>query len=201
MVGVIRRLNKLTSKLVRLRIGPGAAILPNTVSRIHLEFAHKINGGHMGPRKFWRTALPRLKYWNPAIPMIVNRVREQEKPATMTLYFREPGAPVKADVPQPSSSFDGLSKAPPPAEGERIVTINMSNRRSEAILQEFLEKTGAVPVQPTPQDELELREAEEREAQGAIDRERVKREIDAAKREKRMIAQALSEAAAIKSAL
>jgi large subunit ribosomal protein MRP49 len=176
--------------------GQGAQAFP-PVQPLHLYS----RGLTYPDRKFWRNFLPRLKYWNPAVPMIVNRVREQDTPATMTLYLREPGAPVKTDVPTPSSSFDGLSKAPPPAEGERVVTINMSNRRSESILQEFLEKTKAVPVQPTPQDELELREAEEREAQGAIDRERIRKQNEAEKREKRMIAQALSEAAAIKSEL
>ncbi len=37
-------------QLVRLRTGPGAAILPHDVTRIHMEFNHKYNDGHMGPR-------------------------------------------------------------------------------------------------------------------------------------------------------
>ncbi|KAL2019430.1 hypothetical protein VTK56DRAFT_9635 [Thermocarpiscus australiensis] len=200
MVGVIRRMNQLKA-LVRIRNGPGAAVLPRDVTRIHLEFAKKWNNGHLGPRKFWREALPRLKFWNPAIPMIVNRTNDQEGPATLTLYFREPGATLKSDIPQPSSSTDGFSKAPEPAEGERVVTIDMKNRRSDAILREFMDKSGAVAVMPTPQDEAEMREAEELEARSAIDRVRIKKMVDAQKREKAMIAQAHSEAAAIKAAL
>lgn len=37
-------------QLINIRCGPGAAILPPEVTRIHLDFATKINGGHMGAR-------------------------------------------------------------------------------------------------------------------------------------------------------
>ncbi len=120
-------------------------------------------------RKFWREALPGLKYWNPAVPMVVNRSREPGTPATLTLYFREAGVKLP-DLVQPSSSTDGSSKAPEPVPGERAVAIHMKNRRSEAILKEFMDKSGAVRVKPTPEDETELQEVAEREAQGAIDR-------------------------------
>ncbi|KAK4102580.1 hypothetical protein N658DRAFT_495287 [Parathielavia hyrcaniae] len=198
MVGVIRRMNKLNAVLVGIRNGPGAAVLPKDVTRIHLEFAHKINNGHMGPRKFWQDALPRLKYWNPAVPMVVNRTHDQEGAATLTLYFREPGATLKSDIPQPSSSTEGFAKAPTPAEGERALTIDMKNRRSEAILKEFMDKSGAVPVKPSPQDEVLIQEVEEREVQSRYDYERIKKMNEEAKREKAMLAQAQSEAAAIR---
>jgi len=77
----------------------------------------------------------------------------------------------------------------------------MKNRRSEAILKEFMEKSGAVSVKVSPEDEAIMREVEERERIGAIDRERIRKLNEAAKREKQMIAQAHSEAAAIKAAL
>jgi large subunit ribosomal protein MRP49 len=133
--------------------------------------------------------------------MVVNRIKDQEGPATLTLYFREPGATLSSDVPQPSSSFGGFSKAPAPAEGERAVTIDMTHRRSEAILKEFMDKSGAVPVKTTPQDEALLRETEEREAQAVIDEARLRKQNEAARREKAMIAAAHSEAAAIKASL
>lgn len=152
-------------------------------------------------RKFWQDSLPRLKYWNPAVPMVVNRTREQDGPAKLTIYFREPGATLASDAPQPSSSNDGLSKAPAPAEGERALAIDMKNRRSEAILKEFMDKSGAVAVRPTAQDELELREAEDLEARSRVDTERVRLRNEDLRREKKMIAQAHSEAAAIKAAL
>jgi large subunit ribosomal protein MRP49 len=133
--------------------------------------------------------------------MVVNRTRDQEGPATLTLYFREPGASLQSDVPQPSSSTEGLAKAPAPAEGERIVTIDMKNRRSEAILKEFLDKSGAVAVKTSPQDEVLIREIADREAQAAIDREVMRKRNEEIKREQRRLAQAQSEAAAIREAL
>ncbi len=132
--------------------------------------------------------------------MVVNRTTDQEGPAKLTLYFREPGATLKSDTPQPSSSAGGLAKAPKPAEGERIVTIEMKNRHSDAILKELMEKSGAVPVAPTAQDEADMLDAKDLEEKGVIDRERIKKLNDAARREKALIAQAHSEAAAIKAA-
>ncbi|KAK4166183.1 CI-B8 domain-containing protein [Cladorrhinum sp. PSN259] len=200
MVGVIRRMNKLNA-LLGVRHGPGAALLPSEVTRIHLDFAHKLNDGHMGPRKFWRENLPRLKFWNPAVPMIVNRSHNQTGPATLSIYFREPGATVQPDSAMPSSSTEGDAKAPPPAEGEVVVTIDMKHKRSDIILQDFLAKTGAVPVKPTPQEETLMRDMEELEERGKVDSERVRKMTEHEKREKALMAQAQSEAAAIKAAL
>jgi large subunit ribosomal protein MRP49 len=166
-----------------------------------MDFAHKLNGGHFGPRRVWRDNLPRLKYWNPTIPMVVNRSNDQDGPATLSIYFREPGATLASDSTMPSSSADGFAKAPPPAAGERVLTIDMKERRSEAILKEFMDKSGAVPVKTTAQDEALIREIEDRKATGVIDQERIRKQNEAAKREKQMIAQAHSEAAAIKAAL
>lgn len=133
--------------------------------------------------------------------MVVNRSTDQEGPAKMVLYFREPGATLKTDAPQPSSSAEGLAKAPKPAEGERVVTIDMKNRHSDAILQEFMTKSGAVLVVPTAQDEAELLAAKDLEEKGTADRVRIKQLNDAARREKALIAQAHSEAAAIKASM
>ncbi|KAK4655941.1 hypothetical protein QC762_306870 [Podospora pseudocomata] len=198
MVGVIRRLHKLKA-LLDIRCGPGAAIFPSDVTRIHLEFAYGL-AGHLGPRKFWNTNLPRLKFWNPAIPMIVNRTTDVTGPAVLSVYFREPGS-ILQELQTPSSSFHGFAKAPQPAEGERVLTIDMKNLPSEKILDELISKSGAVPVRPTLQDEADLAELRDLERTGEIDRERVKRKTDAEKREKRLIAQAQSEAAAIRAAL
>ncbi|KAK1772975.1 CI-B8 domain-containing protein [Phialemonium atrogriseum] len=208
MVGVIRRMNKLRGQLLEIRHGPGAALLPPDVTRIHIEFAKKNSEGHMGPRKFWRESLPRLKFWNPAIPMIVNRTTDQAGPATMTLYFRDGSKDADAAAAaaeegaqsEIASSADGFAKAPEPAQGERTVSINMKALHSSIILKEFMEKTGAVPVLPTPQEEAELRDAEELRKRGEVDRERVRRMLEAQRREAALVAQARNEAATLKAA-
>ncbi|KAI3323749.1 CI-B8 domain-containing protein [Xylariaceae sp. AK1471] len=209
MVNPGKRMNILQA-LLQLRHGPGAAILPPEITRIHMDFAMKWNDGHFGPRKFWRTCLPRLKYWNPAIPMLVNRFENQAAPATMSIYFRQASSDsastteaVRNMLPlaqQPHSSTTNEHPAPPPEEGERVVTIDMKNVHSDTILSEFLAKTGATLVQPTPDEQAEMRQVEERVERGAVDRAIVKKYIDDKRREERMLALARQEAEAIKAA-
>lgn len=50
MVSLPQRMRKLQTKLLAIRLGSGALVLPKDVKRIHLRFAQKIDGGHMGPR-------------------------------------------------------------------------------------------------------------------------------------------------------
>jgi large subunit ribosomal protein MRP49 len=149
-------------------------------------------------RKFWRENLPRLKFWNPAIPMIVNRKPEVGGPATMTLYFRPDGATTSSIGIDPVSSLDGTSKAPEPSPSERVVTIDMKARHSTNILEEFMEKTGATPVVPSSQEEGQIARVEEMARQGEFDRQRVRRLLNEKKREAALLDQAKREAAAVK---
>ena len=142
--------------------------------------------------------------------MLVNRFPDQERPATMSIYFRQSAADDaaaggKAALPvplaqQPHSSTSGECPAPPPAEGERVVTIDMKNVHSDAILDEFLQKTGAVLVHPTPDEIVEMRQIEELRERGAVDRAINKKILDDKRREERMLAQARQEAEAIRLA-
>ncbi|KAI4869063.1 CI-B8 domain-containing protein [Hypoxylon rubiginosum] len=203
---------KRMHKLLALRHGPGAAILPPEITRIHMDFAQKWNDGHMGPRKFWRTCLPRLKFWNPAIPMLVNRTTDQSAAAKMSIYFRQ--ASLSSDTPsalasklsalplaqQPHSSIENEHPAPEPEEGERVVTIDMKNVHSDEILSEFMAKTGATLVHPTPDELVEMRKVEELADRAAVDRAIRKKYLDDVRREERMLAVARQEAEAIKMA-
>lgn len=131
--------------------------------------------------------------------MVVNRSTDQTGPAVMTIYFRD--GKETSDAPRfPMSAADGSSPAPKPGKGERIVTIDMKNRKSDVILSEFLAKTGAVPLQPTPKDEEEFREFVDLHRRSEIDRERIQKLNDAKKREKAMLAKAMSDAQMIKAA-
>ncbi|KAI0906670.1 CI-B8 domain-containing protein [Ustulina deusta] len=211
MVNPGRRMNKL-QVLLDLRHGPGAAVLPPEITRIHLDFARKWTQGHFGPRKFWRKHLPRLKYWNPVVPMLVNRFDDQEAPATMSIYYRktfasrDPASTIEAVrnmlplAQQPCSGIRDEHPAPEPAEDERVLKIDMSNIHSDNILKTFLEKTGATPVQPTPDEEALMRQIQERRERGAVDRTIVKKYIDDKRHEEQMLAVARQEADAIKAA-
>lgn len=197
----------------------------------------------MGPRKFWRENLPRLKYHNPAVPMIVNRTRDQDGPATLSIYMVDDGkgsAPATPllDIPdakeakedvegtgptsggkdesviQPpqaalatvdpwehiASSTDGSARAPPPGKGERVVTINVKNTFSEDILKQFLERTGATPVEATAEDEAELETIAKLAEQAVTDRQVQKTYRDKIKAEKAMLERARKEADALKAA-
>ncbi|KAI1506322.1 50S ribosomal protein mrp49 [Biscogniauxia marginata] len=212
MVNPGKRMHRLQA-LLAMRHGPGAAILPPEITRIHLDFALKWHNGHLGPRKFWRTCLPRLKYWNPAVPMLVNRTADQTAPAKMSIYFRQASLDPSASsavlasarnmlplAQQPHSSTENEHPAPPPEEGERVVTIDMKNVHSDAILTEFLQKTGAAAVHPTPDELVEMRQVDELAERAAFDRAIVKNYIDTKRREERMLALARQEAEAIKMA-
>lgn len=196
----------------------------------------------MGPRKFWRENLPRLKYHNPAVPMIVNRLRDQSGPATLTIYMTDDGSAPPTpllDLPdakrpaagagaegaqeagekdesviQPpeaalatvdpwahiASSTDGSARAPAPAKGERLVAINVKNTFSEDILKQFLEKTGATPVEPTADDEAELERIAKLAEQSEKDRQVMKAHRDEIQAEKKMLERARKEADALKAA-
>ncbi|KAK8094427.1 50S ribosomal protein Mrp49 [Apiospora hydei] len=205
MVNPGKRMNILKA-LLNLRHGPGAAILPPEISRLHMDFALRWNDGHMGPRKFWKTCLPRLKFWNPAVPMIINRSSNNAGPATLSIYFRQAAAAAAA-LPHPPARRPNRIRArptsapaPPPEEGERVVTIEMKHQHSDAILQEFLQKTGATVLQPSPDELNEMRQTEDLKDRAAIDRSIMKKYIDDKRAEERLLARAREEAEAIRLA-
>ncbi|KAK6211965.1 hypothetical protein LQW54_005492 [Pestalotiopsis sp. IQ-011] len=205
MVNPGKRMNILKA-LLELRHGPGAAILPPEITKIHMDFAMRWNEGHFGPRKFWKQCLPRLKFWNPAVPMLLNRHANQSGPAVMSIYFRQSAATAASRTnplplaQQPHSSVSNETPAPPAEEDERIVTIEMKNQHSDAILAEFLHKTGATLVHPTVEERSEMVQVEERREKAVIDRAIVKKWFDAKRAEERMVARAKEEAEAIRLA-
>lgn len=165
-----------------------------------MDFATSMSNGHMGARfvpppsdtiptgtntrvrknrKFWRQYLPRLKYHNPAVPMILNRHDDNAAPPVMTIYMRasagsSSSAAPAAETSQPASSRTGLSKAQPPGADEKVVTIDMRNRHSSDILEFFLAETRARALQPTSAEIAEIQSLEAIKTQGGVDRERVR---------------------------
>lgn len=142
-------------------------------------------------RKFWKEYLPRLKYHNPAIPMIVNRHGQGNSTPMMTIYLRKAGAVASTEAPaQASSSRTGASKAQPPSDDERTVQIDMTDKNSAHLLDYFIAETGAVPLQPTKEEVAEMQGLEEMRKQAAVDRERVGQLLAEKKREEEMLKRA-----------
>ncbi|CAI4212474.1 unnamed protein product [Parascedosporium putredinis] len=177
MTGVASRWNKL-HRILNLRVGPGAAVLPNTITRIHLEFASKAGAGHVGPRKFWQDCVRRLKYHNPAVPMIINRTTSADGPAKMTLYFKKPDAQTPADAPA------------------RVVELDIKGKRSDAILDVFMRETSAEPVAPTPEEEEAFAQFEKLDKLADYDRTRMKKMLDEERKAKAMLRRAKAGASA-----
>ncbi|KAK6360253.1 hypothetical protein TWF730_006401 [Orbilia blumenaviensis] len=137
------RMRWLRAKLYSVRNGTGAAILPPNISRIALSFNYKSNNGHMGPRKFFRECLPRLKYHNPEVDMIVTRKDALEGPATLTIHF--------SDVPVDSKlQFKKKQTAPVVRETTSTIDIDMLNRFPDDIMDELVQKTSATLYSEPP---------------------------------------------------
>ncbi|KAH7356861.1 50S ribosomal protein-like protein Mrp49 [Rhexocercosporidium sp. MPI-PUGE-AT-0058] len=173
MVAIIKRMRKLRA-LLAIRIGPGAAVLPPEVTRIHMDFARDLEDGHYGPRKFWRNCLPRLKYHNPAIPMTVNRTNDQSGPALLTIHFTSPSAAADTSPEISSTTTKQTSSAPVAATKagpatERTEVINMKHRPESEILDQLLAITRARVVKPTAEETRQIQEIEDQNARSERD--------------------------------
>ncbi|KAL9595025.1 MAG: hypothetical protein Q9219_006694 [cf. Caloplaca sp. 3 TL-2023] len=187
---VLTKLSQL-QKLYNVRIGPGAAVLPKDITRIHLDFAFKFNDGHFGARKMWRNYLPRLKYHNPAVSMTVYRSQDQASPATLTIYYGSPASPATAaSSSTPNSSSMNTFSSSNHTSFERVKTIDMKHRHESDILAELMDLTKAAPVTATPEEEAELHKLADEEKHSAIDRERNKAYNEQKRQEKALLDQA-----------
>ncbi|OCK85749.1 hypothetical protein K432DRAFT_377395 [Lepidopterella palustris CBS 459.81] len=186
MVSILQRMRKLKSKLLAIRVGPGAVILPKDVKRIHLECAQHINGGHRGAKKFWREMLPRLKFRNPAVSMTVSRNIEQEGDAKLIIYFTTP--PQSTPTPTSSPSAESTSQPKP-----REVKIDIKHLHESAILAELLKATGGTEVLPTEVELEEIKQLEEEKEKSRRDSERSLEVRRKRKKEEEMMKQARGE--------
>ncbi|KUJ18245.1 uncharacterized protein LY89DRAFT_781321 [Mollisia scopiformis] len=195
MPSIVKRMRALRAQLLAVRLGPGAAILPPEVTRIHMNFAIGVEDGHYGSRKFWRNCLPRLKYHNPAIPMTVSRTADQLGPALMTVHFisAAEAASTKPEISSTTSKHTSTGPVPESKAGsstQRTETINMKHREESEILEQLLKLTRAKVVTPTPEETRQIREMEEQNARSARDAAMMQAENAKRKREEEILRQA-----------
>lgn len=196
MVNLVQRMRRLKTRLLDIRIGPGAAILPPDVKRIHLSFAYKFNDGHLGSRRVWRYYLPRLKYHNPAVSMTVSRSHDQAGPATLSVFFApssDASTHSATSSPAPTSSTSKGKVLSEHTPWERVEAIDMKYKRPEEILERLIEVTRAEPVLASPEDEAEFAQLEEEKERSEKDRERVMADTARARRERELLEQARNE--------
>jgi large subunit ribosomal protein MRP49 len=153
-------------------------------------------------RKFWRNCLPRLKYYNPAVPMTVNRTTNQTGPALMTVHFTSPeaAATIKPEISstttkQTSTGPVPESKAGPPTE--RTEVINMKHRQDSEILEQLLKLTKAKVVRATAEEQREIQEMEEQNARSERDATMMAEVNATKKREAEILEQARGEVEAM----
>ncbi|KAF2730510.1 50S ribosomal protein Mrp49 [Polyplosphaeria fusca] len=178
MVNIVSRMRRLRGKLLWIRVGPGALVFPSEVSKISLQFAKRLQGGHGGARKFWREMLPRIKFRNPSIPIEVLRHTDADGPAKLDIYTTK----TTSDSTAPSSS-----------EPTHSIDVKMVNE--SAILQELIAKTGATVLKPTAEEEEELRDMAEFQGRSEKDRVEVRDKLMAQRREEELLRLARGEIA------
>ncbi|KAK0834783.1 hypothetical protein LTR73_001073 [Friedmanniomyces endolithicus] len=196
MVSLPHRMRKLQTRLLAIRLGSGAYILPKDINRIHMRFAPRIEGGHMGPRKFWHHELVRLKYHNPAVSMTTDSTARAEDPAVLSVHF--------ASATPAQSSEDTTASNPATADSttattqptERVSTIDMKHRTNAEILEELVRMTRAQAVEATEAEREELRALEEQRVKGAKDSAKSLEVRARVAREKQLLEQARGELAA-----
>ncbi|EAS36342.3 50S ribosomal protein Mrp49 [Coccidioides immitis RS] len=192
MVSILKRMRKMKSRLLDIRVGLGAALLPSAsspskfspVTRLHLTYARKMYEGHIGARRFWRQCLPRLKYYNPSVAMSVKQTDDNAGPAVLTLYFANKDGATQAT----SSTTDEF--APAPTESESVKTIDIKGKSLEEIWGSFKSMTGAEDLKVSEADRQELEELSKQKEKSEVDRQRVAGIRQARKDQEKMLAAA-----------
>lgn len=185
-------------------MGLGAAILPKEIYRINMQYASRIEGGHMGARqvhaetrfplrssltlcrKFQRLILPRLKYYNPAVSMNVDKSVPQDSSPTLTVFLHSSAS--RSAEPSPADQTD---------PNAIVKSIDMKNRTDEDIWQDFVKATGAQEVPATEEDTAMLAKLAEQQAQSDTDSARRKEVNRRLKREADLLKQAKIDAAVV----
>ncbi|KAJ6099736.1 hypothetical protein N7467_001271 [Penicillium canescens] len=199
MVNLLKRLRKLQT-LLDTRLGTGAAIFPTlasaskefpAVTRLHLTYAQRIEGGHHGARHFWRKCLPRLKYHNPGVPMTVRQTTEQQGPAALSIYFAERASDAAVAVANEKKVED--SHAPAAEPNEQAIVLNVKDFTYQQIWDRVQAITNAQKVSGTAEDTEQLKRWKDIQDKSVKDRQRVNALRQAKKDQERMLAVARGE--------
>lgn len=194
----------MKSQLLDIRIGPGAAILPNLtsstrehspVTRLHLTYASKIYNGHQGARHFWRNCLQRLKYHNPSIPITVKQTDEQDGPAALTIYFAGKIGTKAAEV-HAASIQDKY--APTALSTEKSIVIDAKGLDYTEIWKRVKNATGAEDLSATTEELAEVEKYNKMDERSKVDAVRVAAIRQAKKDQERMLQEARGEVEKLK---
>ncbi|OSS50540.1 hypothetical protein B5807_04735 [Epicoccum nigrum] len=210
MVNILARSRHLQKKLLWIRCGPGAVVLPKEVSKISMEFNTKLYGGHRGARKFWREMLPRIKYRNPSIPIEINRHNTPEGPSLLHVWTKaQPNTPdgssntsipslhtASATAATPPSSTPNARNTQVPDATKPTYTIDIRDQHQGEILDALLAKLPeSEVVRPTPEEEQAMADHAEQDLRSEADRVLVKERLTKERREAELLRLARGEVA------
>lgn len=155
-------------------------------------------------RKFWREMLPRIKYRNPALPIQISRHSDPSGPSLLHIYMSaNPGSqpaatssPATTETSTPPSGTPNPRNTLTPDTSTPTHSIDIKMKGESEILDQLIEKTGAVVIQPTPQELGELEEIKEFKERAEKDRVDVREKLMKERREEELLRLARGEAAA-----
>lgn len=120
--------------------------------------------------------------------MTVNRSRDQEGPATLTIYFAPPPRSSSTTAsPAPSSSTDPSNAPSGYAPADRIATIDMKHKHESEILSRLIELTKGMPYEASPDELTELRNLDDEKSRSERDREAQARLNEIRRQEKALL--------------
>ncbi|PVI05934.1 hypothetical protein DM02DRAFT_610279 [Periconia macrospinosa] len=154
-----------------------------------MEFNRKIEGGHRGARKFWREMLPRMKYRNPAVPMEISRHEQPDGPSLLHIFTaanKSPPAPNKT-APAPPASSPNPANTLTPDTTTPTHSINIQGMTELAILEQLVQKTGAQPLEMTPEETQEWDEVHGFHSRSEKDRQETRARFLNERHEKQMM--------------
>ncbi|KAL4875794.1 CI-B8 domain-containing protein [Aspergillus karnatakaensis] len=198
MPNLVKRLRKLQQRIVNVRVGTGAAILPSkttatpefpAITRLHLTYAQQIYKGHQGARHFWRNCLPRLKYHNPGIPMTVKQTQDNEAPPLLTVYFAENLSKSSQSAGETTQDL----QAPEPSAEEKTAVVDLRHLAYTDIWRKLKSVTGAKEIEATEEEQAQIAQFSEWRVKSREDRARIAALTQAKKDHEAMLAAARGE--------
>jgi large subunit ribosomal protein MRP49 len=118
--------------------------------------------------------LPRIKYRNPNIPIAIQRHNDAEGPSLLHIYTS-------------STSPDPAATTTPNPQSTPTHTFDLKMKHESEILDLLIEKTGATPLQATPQELAEQEEIAEFKTKSEKDRVEVRDKLIRVRREEELL--------------
>ncbi|RMZ71275.1 50S ribosomal mrp49 [Pyrenophora seminiperda CCB06] len=140
--------------------------------------------------------LPKIKYWNPSIPIELSRHTDAEGASFLHVYHDTKTQPATGTTNSPTaqqSDSTPPSSTPNPRNtlvpdtSKPAISIDIRDMTDSQILQALIEKTGAEQLEPTPEEVTKMQELEEARQRADADRILVREKLLKERREAELL--------------